>query len=77
MRTMAMTIGALAVPAVLAVGGAGQATAGPDICVSGPYGFAYACVNTPNWVGWHPGPPPGHWKHPHGPGPHGPGHHHH
>ena len=47
----AVGLGAVAVPAVFAVAGAGQASAGPGICVSGPFGYAFACVDTPGW-GW-------------------------
>jgi hypothetical protein len=53
----AVGLGAVAVPVVFAVAGAEQASAGPGICVSGPFGYAYACVDTPGWVGWY-GP---HW----------------
>jgi len=76
-------LAAVTVPAVLAVAGAGQTAADPDTCVSGPWGFASACVDAPGWVDWNPGVdwgapgqiknawcpwnPPGHWKH----GPHG------
>jgi hypothetical protein len=76
-------VGAAALPAVLAVAGAGQAAADPSVCVSGPFGYASACVDGPEWVDWQPrgnwGPPgqiknawcpwnpPGHWKG----GPHG------
>jgi hypothetical protein len=45
--------GAAAVPVMFAVAGAGQASA--DICVSGPWGYASACLNTPGWVDWNPG----------------------
>ena len=48
----AVGLGAVAVPAVFAVAGAGQASAGPGICVSGPFGYAFACVDTPGW-GWY------------------------
>ena len=76
-------LGAAAVPVVFAVAGAGQASADPGICVSGPWGYASACINGPGWVDWNPGlnwgppgqvknawcpgNPPGHWKG----GPHG------
>ena len=45
-------VGAVAVPVVFAVAGAGQASADPGICVNGPWGFASACVNGPGWVDW-------------------------
>jgi hypothetical protein len=76
-------VAALAVPAAFAVAGSGQAAADPDLCVSGPWGYASACIDSPEWVNWNPGPnwgapgqikknwcpgnPPGHWKG----GPHG------
>ena len=76
-------LSAVALPVVFAVAGAGQAAADPGICVSGPWGYASACVDGPEWVGWDPGVnwgppgqvknawcpwnPPGHWKG----GPHG------
>ncbi|WP_102143401.1 hypothetical protein [Mycobacterium hubeiense] len=65
-KTLA-AIGAMAVPLTITVVGAAPATADPNLCVSGPYGFAYACVDTPGWVDWHDGPRGrGHWKHGHG-----------
>lgn len=79
----AAACGALAVPVVFAVAGAGQAAADPGACVSGPYGYASVCVDGPGWVDWNPGVdwgppgqvknslcpwnPPGHWTG----GPHG------
>ncbi len=45
-------LGAVAVPVVFAVAGAGQASADPGWCVSGPFGYASACLNVPGWVGW-------------------------
>jgi hypothetical protein len=53
----AVGLGAVAVPVVFAVTGAGQASADPGFCVSGPFGYASACLNTPGWIGWY-GP---HW----------------
>ena len=50
-------LGAAAVPMVFAVAGAGHAAADPGICVSGPWGYASACVNGPGWVDWGP-----HWN---------------
>ncbi len=47
--------GATAALVVFAVAGAGQASADPDWCVSGPFGYASACLNTPGWVNWNPG----------------------
>lgn len=74
MRALVVGAGAVAVPMSVAVIGAAPASAGPDLCVSGPYGYAYACVEGPGWVrpwvdpgpGWRghgPGPGKGHWKH--------------
>ena len=48
----AVGLGAVAVPMVFAAAGAGQASADPGICVSGPFGYASACLNTPGWIGW-------------------------
>jgi hypothetical protein len=50
-------LGVVAVPVVLAVAGAGQASADPGICFSGPWGNASACINGPGWVDWTP-----HWN---------------
>ena len=47
--------GAAAALVVFAVAGAGQASADPDWCISGPFGYASACLNTPGWVDWNPG----------------------
>ena len=49
--------GAVAVPVMFAVAGAGQASADPAISVNGPWGYASACVNGPGWVDWGP-----HWN---------------
>jgi hypothetical protein len=51
---------AAAVPAGMAVAGAAPASAGPGVCVGGPFGYAYACVDTPGWVDWYDGP---RWRH--------------
>jgi len=48
----AVGLGAVAVPLVFAVAGAGQAPADPGVCVSGPWGYASACINGPGWVDW-------------------------
>lgn len=66
-KTVALGFGAAAASGI-ALAGAAPASAGPDVCVSGPYGFAYACVETPGWVQWHDGDGHrgrGHWKHHH------------
>jgi hypothetical protein len=69
LKTVALSIAAAALPVGVALAGAAPASAGPDVCVSGPYGFAYACVDTPNWVNWYDDGPRGrghgHWKHDH------------
>lgn len=49
-------LGAVAVPVMFAVAGAGPAPADPGICVTGPWGFTSACINGPGWVDWGP-----HW----------------
>jgi hypothetical protein len=55
-RRAVVGLGAAALPLGIAVvGTAAPASADPNLCVSGPYGFAYACVDTPNWVDWHDG----------------------
>ncbi len=60
-RKAAAGLGALAVPVVFAVAGAGQASAddGPNTCITGPFGYASACVNWPGWVDWQVP----HWNH--------------
>lgn len=62
-RTAAIALGALVVPVGIAVAGAAPASADPNLCVSGPFGYAYACVDGPDWGwhdnGWHGR---GHWK---------------
>ena len=49
----AVGLGAVAVPVVFAVAAAGQAPADPGVCVSGPFGYASACLDTPGWIGWY------------------------
>ena len=39
----------------IAVAGAVPASANPDVCVNGPFGYTYACVEAPGWVDWHDG----------------------
>ena len=67
LKRAALGVSAAALPVGMAFAGAASASAGPDVCVSGPYGYAYACVDTPGWVDWHDGGPRGrgHWKHGH------------
>ncbi|MCV7068836.1 MULTISPECIES: hypothetical protein [Mycolicibacterium] len=50
MRAAAVGLGALAVPVGVAVAGAAPASAGPEICATGPYGYVSACVEGPGWV---------------------------
>jgi opacity protein-like surface antigen len=42
----------LAIAVVLSIAGAGQAAA--DWCLQGPFGYAYGCVQGPDW-GWNNG----------------------
>ena len=51
----AVGLGAVAVPVVFAVAGAGPAAADPGVCVAAPWGYASACVDGPGWVDWNPG----------------------
>ena len=77
-RRAALGLAAASVPAVFAVTGAGQASAAPDICVSGPWGYVNTCVDVPRvhvpgvqvYYNDDRGP-----RHPHGHG-HGRGHDH-
>ena len=58
-----MGVVAAAVPLGLGFVGATPASAGPEVCVTGPYGYASACVEAPGWVDWHDGwQGRGHWK---------------
>lgn len=50
MKTAVVGLGALAVPVGVAVAGAAPASAGPEVCASGPYGYVNACVEGPGWV---------------------------
>jgi hypothetical protein len=69
LKKAALRLVAAALPLGMAIAGAAPASAGPDVCVSGPYGYAYACIDTPGWVDWYDGPRGrGHWKHGHGHG---------
>lgn len=51
LRYAAVGLGAVAVPVVIGVVGAAPSSADPGLCVSGPYGYAQACVNSPGWYG--------------------------
>ncbi|MGV0838206.1 hypothetical protein [Mycolicibacterium thermoresistibile] len=54
---------AAVLPLGVAIVGAAPASAGPSVCVSGPYGMAHACVEGPGWAKhWYDGPPRKHWK---------------
>jgi hypothetical protein len=53
---VAVGIFAVVAPLGVAVGGAAPASANPDLCVSGPFGYVDACVQGPGWYGWHGGP---------------------
>jgi len=46
---------AVVAPLGVAVGGATSAWADPGVCISGPFGYAQACVQGPGWYGWHDG----------------------
>jgi hypothetical protein len=70
LRKAALAVSVAALPLGMAVTIAAPASAGPDVCVGGPFGYAYACVDTPGWVGWYDddggrGRGNGHWKHGH------------
>ncbi len=68
MRAAAVGLGALAVPVGVAVAGAAPASAGPNICATGPYGYVQACVEGPGW-GWYDNGPRWHGRgHGHGHG---------
>lgn len=69
-RRVSMGLIVAVAPAVFAVMGSSPASAGPDVCVTGPYGYASACVEVPGvaWhgpKGWHKGPGKGHGHHHH------------
>ncbi|MDH6198461.1 hypothetical protein M2272_005120 [Mycobacterium frederiksbergense] len=53
MRAAVVGLGALAVPVGVAVAAAAPASAGPQICATGPYGYAQACVEGPGWGRWY------------------------
>lgn len=59
LKKLTAGIGLVAVPMGIALAGAGQASAddGDGLCVSGPFGWAHACVEGPGWYdGWYGGP---------------------
>jgi hypothetical protein len=50
-------IGVVAMPLIIGVAGAAPASADPGLCVTGPFGYAQACVEVPGWHGdWYDGP---------------------
>jgi hypothetical protein len=55
-RGAVLSVGVLASPLMFAVAGAGQASADPGLCVSGPLGYASACVDVPGVNVWYDGP---------------------
>lgn len=48
-RAVAIGLGTLAVPVGIAVAGAAPASAGPELCATGPCGCVSACVEAPGW----------------------------
>ena len=54
---IAASLSALTVASGIAAAGAAPASADPEVCVDGPFGYAYACVRGPGWVDW-----PGYWE---------------
>lgn len=69
MRAAAVGLGALAVPVGVAVAGAAPASAGPEVCATGPYGYVQACVEGPGWGRWYNDGPRWHGRgHGHGHG---------
>lgn len=56
---IAVALGVVAVP--MGIASAAPASADPGWCVSGPFGYAHACVDGPGWYGgwyndWYDGP---------------------
>ena len=73
LRAAVVGLGAVAVPVVIGVAGTAPASADPGLCVTGPFGYAQACVDVPGWHGgWYDGPRwrSGGWGHGHGHGDH-------
>jgi hypothetical protein len=56
---------AVVAPMAIAIGGAASASADPGWCVSGPFGYASACLQAPGWAPWYGGPGwyGGGWRH--------------
>ncbi|BBZ31843.1 hypothetical protein MCNF_04480 [Mycolicibacterium confluentis] len=56
-------------PLCFALAGPAPASANPDLCVTGPYGYASACIEVPGvQIVYDDGPRgkgKGHWKHGH------------
>lgn len=57
MKKILIPLAALILSAIFALAGTPAASAddGNGICVSGPWGWASACVQGPGWVDWNPG----------------------
>jgi hypothetical protein len=69
-RRSAVAVTAAALPLAFATVIAAPASASPGLCVSGPYGYASACVDVPGVNVWYDGPRKGpgkakHWRHHH------------
>lgn len=74
-RRSVVFVGALAASAGFALAGASQASADPELCVTGPYGYVTTCADVPIVDVWYDGPRgPWDWDGKPGRGPHG--HHH-
>ncbi|MFV8049473.1 hypothetical protein [Mycobacterium sp. 48b] len=68
-KVAAIGLGTLAVPVGVAIAGAAPASAGPEICATGPYGYVSACVEGPGWGRWYDNGPRWHGRgHGHGHG---------
>ncbi len=57
-RAAAVGLATLAVPVGVAIAEAAPASAGPQICASGPWGYVQACAEGPGWGRWYGD---GHW----------------
>ena len=51
-KVAAIGLGTLAVPVGVAMAAAAPASAGPEVCATGPYGYVQACVEGPGWGRW-------------------------
>lgn len=61
-QAAAIGLGTLAVPVGVAIAGAAPASAGPQICATGPYGYVQTCVEGPGWARWYDDGPRGHGR---------------